>query len=347
MDPRKTRKYYLDILKIIATYAVVVVHTCTVVWGGMDKSLSAWKQITVFIGISKWPVQIFMMVTGVLFLGKEHDLKKIYTKYIPRMITALLFWSLLYVCLFEAKDASPLFFLYLVLKGYDHLWYLWMLVGFYMLLPFLTPIAADKKKTEYFLILAYIFGILIPRIITLGGFTMPDKMAYVKVIFDKLELSMVMGYPFYFFLGHYLDGIDTDAVKRIVIYLFGIAGALFTVFGTFWVSNFIGAPAPVLFDLSTNTLLMSIAVYVFVRQLVSGKEFRDKTKKIIEILSKYSFGVYLTHMLVIAIFANFGLTASAFIPVITVPLLTVAVFIVSYLLSALINNIPILKKYIV
>ncbi len=65
-------------------------------------------------------------------------------------------------------------------------------------------------------------------------------------------------------------------------------------------------------------------------------------------LSKYSFGAYLFHLFVINwLELRFGLNTLSFNPVLSVTLITLIVFIISFAVSAVLNKIPFVKKYIV
>ena len=69
--------------------------------------------------------------------------------------------------------------------------------------------------------------------------------------------------------------------------------------------------------------------------------------KIIRKLSEYSFGAYLIHPAFVNIVGRLGLKALTFTPVISVPLTTAIVFLLSFGISAVLNHIPVIKKYIV
>ena len=75
------RVEYLDILRIIATIAVVAIHVLAKGWYENDITTFKWQIYNVFFGIVRWAVPIFVMISGVLFLGgKEKTLKNLYGK---------------------------------------------------------------------------------------------------------------------------------------------------------------------------------------------------------------------------------------------------------------------------
>lgn len=92
------RKIYIDIIRVIATFAVIITHVCSFKWYGTDVNSFHWQCLNFFSSITRWCVPIFVMISGVFFLEptKEIIIKKIYSKYILRIVIALLFWSVFY-----------------------------------------------------------------------------------------------------------------------------------------------------------------------------------------------------------------------------------------------------------
>ena len=89
---------------------------------------------------------------------------------------------------------------------------------------------------------------------------------------------------------------------------------------------------------------MSTAIFVWFKYNVKGN---DKLNKIIVKLSKYSFGAFLVHIFILQVLRAFGIQGTSFHPVLSVPAITLFTTIVSYLISLVLNKIPVIKKYIV
>lgn len=89
---------YLDILRIISTIAVIIIHISAQNWYNTSVSSFEWNVFNIFDSMFRWPVPIFVMISGTLFLdtNKIIDIKKLYQKNILRIITAFLFWSAVY-----------------------------------------------------------------------------------------------------------------------------------------------------------------------------------------------------------------------------------------------------------
>lgn len=62
-------------------------------------------------------------------------------------------------------------------------------------------------------------------------------------------------------------------------------------------------------------------------------------------LTKYSFGIYLIHMLILRSLTVFGMKLSAKNPLIWIPLATLLILFISWGLLAVINRIPVLKVF--
>ena len=60
------RIYYLEVLRVIATFSVVLLHVAADKWYGEIGTFS-WKIFTVYIGLTRFCVPIFLMISGVLF----------------------------------------------------------------------------------------------------------------------------------------------------------------------------------------------------------------------------------------------------------------------------------------
>ena len=82
-------------------------------------------------------------------------------------------------------------------------------------------------------------------------------------------------------------------------------------------------------------------VFVFLKY----RDFsNEKFNQIIKKLSEYSFGACLVHVFVLD---RIGITTLTFNPVISIVIMTVEVFVISFLLSGILHKIPVVKKYIV
>lgn len=348
------RKVYCDYLRIIATFAVVIIHVAATKWTGVDVNSNLWKNINFINSIFRWCIPIFVMISGTLFLGKDISLKKLYSKYILRMVLAFFFWSSFYV--FNAPGGIKNGIRHIIggiLKGHYHMWYIIMIIGIYMCIPFFNKIVSEEKITKYFLLVSFGLAYLIPWGLHVISDTIATKYEFLNKLVEivdnnvsTMELNMVMGYSFYFVLGYYLDRVKINKKIRLFIYCMGIIGCIFTVGMDNILALRLQLPCGRYYGaFNVNIVFESLALFV----LFKNQNFKnDRMTKIAKLLSKYSFGAYLIHdyfkeKLLFGHFNDIGSIEEKNMII----LVSVIVFILSYCASAILNHIPIIKKYCV
>jgi surface polysaccharide O-acyltransferase-like enzyme len=95
-----------------------------------------------------------------------------------------------------------------------------------------------------------------------------------------------------------------------------------------------------------NVIIYSVCLYVFACFSWSRMQFSDKLTKIILNLGKASFGIYLSQEIFIKIIRHADLATKYITPWISIPILSVLVFISSYCVVLILSKIPYLKNTI-
>lgn len=75
--PAPRRVIYFDVLRVLATFAVIVLHLSAQHWADTDVFSNAWLAFNLYGGIVRWSVPIFVMISGALFLGRDTDIHTI------------------------------------------------------------------------------------------------------------------------------------------------------------------------------------------------------------------------------------------------------------------------------
>ena len=346
------RLKYLDIMRVLAMLAVIMIHVTAYKWSDVSVYSWEWNVFACFNSAVRFGVPVFVMISGVLFLGKECDIKKLYQKNIKRLAIAYVIWSVFYAVMIHESEGRRTMLLNSI-EGYVHLWFIPMIIGLYMLTPLLYRMIWTENLTKYYLVLSVIFVFVLPQILTMcvdfGSGLCADIALAFQNLLEDMHFEFVFGYPFYFVLGHYLNNMKLEKKHRRVIYLLGLCSFLATFFFTKEISELNHSPvATYLKNFTVNVMLQSVAVFVWVKYNVGKGKRENETSKIWGLLSKYSFGAYLVHMYVVwmlnrAFHIN-PLSFSAIPAVLTVWGITV---VASFLISAILNQIPVIKKYIV
>lgn len=335
---QKARVYYFDVLRVAATVAVVFLHLFARFWEKEAVDGVLWNALNWLDGAVRWAVPVFVMLSGALFLdpAKEISFTAICKKNLLRIAAAFGFWSVIYGIV-DLWRGMPLKELPLtLLKGEYHMWFLFLIAGLYLFVPLLKKLTRTKKRTQWFLILFGTLFILIPRVVnllTLLGVSVP----FGELILRAMNINIVsVCYFFVFVLGHYLHQYELPKLARGVVYALGVLGFFATVLLTAWHSQKVGAPSGMFYVyMSLNVLAMAVAIFVF------AKYHPWKQRASVVSLSRYSFGIYLSHVLALDLFSALCSHSSVLL------LFGIPVFFVALGLSFALHRIPKLKDYVV
>ena len=290
---------------------------------------------------------MFVMISGALFLDRDLPLKKIFGKYVLRMAVSFAVWSVAYAYLSDWAYGNRIT---MIIGGHYHIWFLPMITGLYLCIPFFRAIIGDRKRTVYFLVLAFGYAFLLPQAVSLlqvfAGGQIGSELDAFKRELTRMDIHTVLGYSSYFILGWCLSKEKFGRGARLFTYLLGGAG----LFSTVWLNRAVSlhlqqASAMCLDEFTVGVLFTSIAVFVWFK----SRSFRfERLNRLVQKLSQYSFGAFLVHVLVIQRLAGwFGLTTLSFEPALSVPVLVFLTAVVSFAISAVLNQIPVIRKYAV
>jgi len=92
-------------------------------------------------------------------------------------------------------------------------------------------------------------------------------------------------------------------------------------------------------------MLTAIALFVLFSQRISKIEFSAKIKTMVTLVSAYSFGMYLVHDFFNILFNRIGFTTLLFKAVFSVPLITICVFLGSFIVIHILRKNRFLREY--
>ena len=340
-----TRIWYWDILRIAAMVFLVIRHSATATFEFVPALSVNWWWCNVYGSLAAWMVPVFMMISGASFLdpGRNVTIGRLYRKNILKMLIVFAFWSVFYACYnLISGQGKPQELAQMLIGGHFHLWFLPMIIGMYMLTPLLRTVTGNMRTVIYITVVTGILGVVIPFLQDLEIFV--DN----TVLTGTHNIGMVSAYVCFFFLGYLLHNIKIKKSARITIYTVGIIATFIVFFGTYALTV---RDAYHNEDMQTDnnlfTALQGVAIFVFAKQYYKNKSFTEKGKKLILEISGLTFGVYMIHVVFLALLDKFGFSPVTYPSVYIIPMLIMFVLPLSFLMSGLIKKIPFLGKHII
>ena len=346
----KERVISFDFLRVVAILLVILLHTVSGIVGSGNTSSINFIVANILNGISRIGVPIFFMISGALMLdeNKNVSIKSIICKNVKNIVVLLVFWSLFYAVLYEIvvpllitkEGVSFNAFILSLLNGATHLWFLFVLIGLYLITPMLRMFINKKniKLAVYFVVLASVFCLLpktLDFILSIFGVG-----AMIELYLSKFDITFVLGCSMYYVLGWLIVNLEISKKFRIIFDLMGLLSLIYMIISVQLVStkgNYVGEI--VYNDLTINVCLYAISIFIFFWNRYKDRQF-TKHKKIIVALSNMTFGVYVIHVAVLYFVGHYFIGASVFI---RVPICFLVATFTSFGLSYILSKIPIIK----
>jgi len=291
-----------DNLRALATLAVIVLHVSSSVLYEFEKvSNFDWWTGNIYDSLVRWCVPVFLMVTGALLIPKQHTsdsyrISEFIQKRMGKILMPFAFWSFIYLVILiykhimYANEIGSLNIIQIILHGSSyHLWYIYMLLGVYIVLPLISKkIQTISDKSLFFIML---FWSLI-----LG-------LNYIPNFHLSPAVHVFVGYVGYTIFGYYLSKKN---ISNIIAILFFLVGFSVTAFGTFELSNQQHSFNDLLYKYTTpHIAIMAAGIFILVKNnMISENIWLAKIKNII---AQHSLGIYLIHVLILEILNGIGL----------------------------------------
>jgi len=334
---------WLDNSRIIAIFAVVILHVAADFLIVNSIGSYSWLMGNVFDSLVRWSVPVFVMMSGALLLDptKKEDLKTFYIKRLSRILIPLLFWSAFFLFLSFIKGeikGESIGILDLVKrlvsgKPYTHMWFLFMIVFLYLFTPFFRKVISESSRHEIIFLILITF--LIATINALAQSTIIGE--------SKLFINWFLSFIPYFFLGYYIRFNNIKFTKSTLVFILLISVTL-TAYGFYFFAVNSISPVGVYFYnyLSITVIPMSFSVMYLLKSWTKPIKSKMITKKI----ASLTFGVYLIHPIFLEGIRYTWPKYQTFNPSITIPLISIFIFILSLGSAQLISKIPYLRKTI-
>lgn len=332
------RTPWIDLLRVIACALVVLAHCCDSFVGAFDTDRTAFLTGAAVGSMARPSVPLFVLMTAVLLLPlrPETTLRAFYRKRIGRILPPLVFWSIALPVLFfvyyrfiNPETLNPtievqsytagnlLQKIWLMVFNFNFdtvpLWYLYMLVGLYMIIPIINSWLTTASRKDIRTVL-YIWGftlfipylkLLAPHVGYQGNFGSME-------IFGACDWNQygtfyyLTGFIGYMILAYYLRAwqLEWSMKKTLAICLpMFAAGYAITFLGFVKTQDFFPGDYSYLeviwYFTGINVFMMTFPV------LVLCSRIKMRPRPWLTKLAALTFGIYLCHF--IFIYSSFDL----------------------------------------
>ena len=351
----KIRYMYIDILKTVAIFAIIISHVCII--GRQTAILNI--PFTHFQHIGKVGVPLFLMISGALLLNRDYSsIKEFINKKTLRLVPPYVFWMLIALIVIGILNQIQFNYDALVfyISNFFNLgvnWYFWMVIGVFLAIPVINEFIKNKKieGAKYFTSI-FIISSIIYQICVLFNWT------------SFLDLTFFITPIGYVILGYYLANREYKLSNNALIII-----GLILFLSIFLIRLYQPIPYKLLYlfmtnktihldsflDISLIGILESASIFILFKAIDDSKEgFGKKIKgffeinivnKIILSISKSSYGMYLTHIyLVMIVFHYFDLLPlSGAKMAVLIAVLSIITIILAWISVLIVSKIPKLK----
>ncbi len=342
------RNLALDAGRAVAIAAVILIHVCAPLVTGYKPGNPQFFFGNLFDALARIAVPLFVMISGALMLNEDtsFSLKKLFLKKIPQLLLPLIVWSAVYALHYKIltplsagkpidwADVRSAFFM-----GHYHLWYLYMQIGLYLILPFLR---AFVKKENKHLVLLYIGLTLltqftVPVLNSVALYWRPAK--DILTFMDKFYLDFFSQFVAYYLTGWYVVHVGISKKwKRLFVYALSLLVVLATILYVNATKDYKNAYS----DWNLFNFLYTLGVFLAVSRHCTA--LKGVVRAVVLFISRHSFGMYVVHVLIIR-WVKSWLPKTLFPPVYILACFAI-VFAVSLLITFVLSKIPGIRKLV-
>lgn len=354
----KRRVAYADALRIIATFGVILIHAAANVMTSCRAGADPWMLANVISAVVRFSVPVFFMISGIFFLNPEKEIapKKLWKKNVLRLFVALVFWGFAYELypmffvkhetgVFPWEEVMPALGRVITADGHFHLYFIYLMLGIYIVTPILRVFTrqATRRQLEYFILLWFILSGVVPTVTALLPIPGLDNWA------RQMQISLPLGYVGYFISGYYLNKYELKKPTKSCIMALGLIALILAAAGTVYLSTVDEALTNAFLyeGLSPLVMLYSWAVFLFIKNRKCVQSLSDKKSKCLGTVAECTFGIYLIHDFANMAIKDLGISFVEYLPVVSLPVYSLTVFLVCFVIVLILRKIPGVNKYLI
>jgi len=366
----KERGFFVpvDVIRTVAILGVILLHAANDLTSQQMNpfEIIRWNTVDIYQTLGRTGVPLFIMLTGALLLQPlklDEPIRVFFKKRFARIALPFIFWGGVFFAWdffvdhqINNQPISSNSIIQGILNGpYFHFWYLYMLMGLYLLTPILRLIMAHAERNliKYILIIWFLGSAILPLLGLFGAYQLN---------------SFVFTFPMY--AGYFIFGafLLTVKMKRSTMAILMAVGLALTAIGTYVIAATVGGGEMYFFQeyLSPTMILASVMLFLLlntvqttsigigtnqkgtIQETPQKKNNNSKSKKLLSLISENTLPIFLFHIIILEClwrgYFGFTLNGNTVNSIIGVPLATVITLFICLAVIVPLKKIPFLKK---
>ncbi len=277
-----------DLIRIFATFSVIVVHVATPIVRNNLPDNSLWYTGNLYHAIFRSGIPLFLMLTGALLLPRAIGLKFSFKRFL-RVLFPFTFWTAIFLVAYnKITDLTISDFIDGMLNGVTgYYWYVYLIIPIYFLLPLIRKTILNSSLTaengviitSITIALWYAANLLLP--------------AVTGVIEHIIYLEFVI-------VGYLLSAYKKESwlSKTSVNLIFIVAGIVATYLSTYVIISDKMVHIEFFYtSVNLAIFLKAIGLWFILQKLTT--KLPDRVTQSISYVSRFTFAIFLMHPLVI------------------------------------------------
>ncbi|HKX66176.1 MAG TPA: acyltransferase [Intrasporangium sp.] len=350
---------YTSYLRVAAMVGVVLIHVAGLTYAAAPENSAAWLVAAFLITVTKWCVPMFVLVSGALVLRPPQHPSPMafYRRRLSRIGIPLLFWHGVYLVLSEVRAPSLTWQEHVTRfiggNTYTALYFFWLILGLYLIAPFLWPVVQAYSRRVLLLAGAALTAVPVMDLVLRKW---AGALGEPMPVFEPTIVTHFVPYVGFFLLGYALKDVVLRGAR---LHVTGLLALLAIIQLPVQITRGDAITAAIRVDVEVlNPLsyqgpivgLSALLLFVYVRGLVhpGSRLAAPPLARWCRALGDLSFGVFACHLLVLYVLSRLlGLPDQT--GATTVPGLLVqngAVVVLAFVVSWLLSRTPLLRRTI-
>lgn len=375
----KTKENYIgwiDLLRVTACFLVVMAHCCDPFVSQFNNNYSEFLAGALWGSFLRPCVPLFVMMTGVLMFPVKMEMAAFYKKRITRIVIPLVFWSIVLPLFFflyfhlgattqnpaisveehSLESTLPKLYTFIFNFNYDTtvLWYLYMLIGLYLIIPVVNVWLMQASQKEIKLVLKIWFiSLFLPYVQIIAPY-----LGYTGNYGNMGILGVCEWNPygtFYYFSGflgyillaHYLVRFPLNwsrkKIMSVAVPMFLVGYAItaigFLITQKYYVDNY--AYLEIFWYFSgINVFLMTLPVFIIIQNI----EIKDSA--LLRKMAPLAFGIFLCHFFFVQVSYDLLHPILPVAAALKIPIIACLTFAMSYVLVWVMSKFAFTQKFI-